>query len=288
MLNKKQPFSFQSSLTVEASLIFPLFFFLILFFLYYFQIMQIQENIQYAMRKAGQYCADYGFAIENLKTKSEKSNLLSSLKLNDFLLNVTDALLFQQLAKKHLDSDLLRRSCIIKKENGLFFQGSLNTKDNWIDMTCTYMLQLPLPVFHLFPISVVQRIQVHNFVGQKLSSVSKDSSLSGTKDSKELVFVTQDSSVYHISTDCTYLSLSIEEVKLEELPSLRNKYGGKYYPCERCIENNSSSIHAALYITQTGAHYHLTLNCSGLKRSFQSIPILEAENLSPCSRCAKK
>ena len=95
------------------------------------------------------------------------------------------------------------------------------------------------------------------------------------------VIVTDNASVYHLTEACTYLTLSVRQVRLSEVGSLRSADDAKYYPCERCGKGQGGSV---CYITKIGRRYHLDRNCSSLKRSWRWVP---AENCSlpPCSRC---
>ena len=95
------------------------------------------------------------------------------------------------------------------------------------------------------------------------------------------VIVTDNASVYHLTEACTYLSLTVRQVRLSEVEHLRNKDRAKYYPCERCAKGRSGE---GCYITTIGRRYHFDRNCSCLKRSWRWVPI-ENCSLPPCSRC---
>ena len=95
------------------------------------------------------------------------------------------------------------------------------------------------------------------------------------------VIVTDNASVYHLTEACTYLTLSVRQVALSEVDSLRSIDGAKYYPCERCGKGPGGTY---CYIARDGRRYHLDRNCSSLKRSWRWIPI-ENCSLPPCSRC---
>ena len=104
--------------------------------------------------------------------------------------------------------------------------------------------------------------------------------------SEEMVYVTDYQGVYHTFSDCTYLSLSVTTASKSSLSSLRNVYGEKYHPCERCVR--SSSNQNTFYITQSGNRYHSSSSCGGLTRHVRLIKKSELQNLHLCSRCAQR
>ena len=99
----------------------------------------------------------------------------------------------------------------------------------------------------------------------------------------ETVYVTETGLVYHRDYHCSYLDLSIHLVSMQEISSLRNKSGGKYYPCEHCAEQSVGMV----YITENGDRYHNSLSCSGLKRTIYAVPLSEVAGKGACSRCSK-
>ena len=87
--------------------------------------------------------------------------------------------------------------------------------------------------------------------------------------------------VYHKDYHCTHLDLSIRMASGEEVSSLRNESGGKYYACEHCGGGSGGAV----YITSYGDRYHSSLSCSGLKRTVYAVPLSEAVGKGACSKC---
>ncbi len=98
------------------------------------------------------------------------------------------------------------------------------------------------------------------------------------------VYVTESGSVYHISSTCTHINLSIHSASVSEISELRNESGGRYTACEICIEDENVS--GSVYITNEGNRYHDSLSCSGLKRTVRMVEISKVNGLRLCSRCA--
>ncbi len=95
------------------------------------------------------------------------------------------------------------------------------------------------------------------------------------------VFVAENGTVYHRSEGCTHLRLSISPVSSSDVGEARNENGGKYYPCEKCGGNGET-----VFIAKEGNRYHSSMDCSGLKRSYERV-LLSETDLPACSRCGK-
>ena len=102
------------------------------------------------------------------------------------------------------------------------------------------------------------------FTGRYYSEAEAD-----TAEDNRIVFVTKTGEVHHTST---------------LVKSLRNKGGAKYYPCEYCAKGDLTGI---VYITDEGNRIHKDKNCSGIKRSVNTMKKVDAEaaGYRPCTRC---
>ncbi|HEX3022130.1 MAG TPA: TadE family protein [Lachnospiraceae bacterium] len=185
------------------------------------------------------------------------------------------------------DNKVLSMPCIANGENGILLSlSNYNDETDEIDIVAYYNIDIPIKMFGLQQIPALQRIKVKAFVGSKMDDGTddgeKDTNEDGSQD--EIVFITETGTVYHRSRDCTHLKLSIKLVTCEELDSLRNASGGKYYPCEICGSNEKQ---ATYYITNQGGCYHSDIHCSGLKRTVYEIALSEVGSRSPCTRCGK-
>ena len=100
-----------------------------------------------------------------------------------------------------------------------------------------------------------------------------------------MVYLTESGSVYHMTSRCSHLSLSIRQVTAAGVGILRNKDGGKYKACEKCVGRGEKN--GLLYVTDQGDRYHNSLECSGLKRSVRLVSLDSLEGMACCSRCEK-
>jgi uncharacterized CHY-type Zn-finger protein len=131
---------------------------------------------------------------------------------------------------------------------------------------------------------VEQRYYGYAWIGYDVGQGASEGE-SGEKEA-EYVYITETGTVYHVTMDCTHLSLSITSVSRNDVSALRNDSGAKYYQCERCADNGN----ATLFITTSGDRWHGDVNCSGLKRTVTKISKEEAVNQGyrGCSRCSSK
>ena len=98
------------------------------------------------------------------------------------------------------------------------------------------------------------------------------------------VYITPTGSVYHLFRDCTHLNLSIDKVVFAQALILKNEYGEGYRKCELCKE----SYGALVYITKEGNCYHSQKDCSGLKRTVQTIALSKVQGRDCCLRCMER
>lgn len=102
----------------------------------------------------------------------------------------------------------------------------------------------------------------------------------------EYVYITSRSEVYHLSRECSHLVLSIRRVAQDDIETLRNNAGARYYPCEVCNEDVIDS--EVVYITNEGNRYHDRITCSGLRRTVRAIRITEVGDRRECMRCGHR
>ena len=141
------------------------------------------------------------------------------------------------------------------------------------------------PIVSLIPglrMPFQNRVRVHDWRGYDGGTKEESSHT----ESGEMVYVTDHQSVYHTSSKCTHLDLSITRTTTTQVNSLRNEGGGKYHECEHCIGKNGHE--GIAYITKTGDRYHGDGNCQGLKRSTKLVLKDSLGAIAKCSRCQER
>ncbi|MCF0146015.1 MAG: hypothetical protein HUJ73_05460 [Eubacterium sp.] len=129
-------------------------------------------------------------------------------------------------------------------------------------------------------VTMTVRGRVLPWVGRKSSN--EPSTQGFTSD--ELVYVTNYESVYHTTSQCTHLALSVQSVSGSSVWHLRNSGGETYHACEKCV--GSGGKNSTVYITKEGNRYHNSAECSGLKRTTKLVRKSETAGLHICSRCS--
>ncbi|MBQ5850111.1 MAG: pilus assembly protein, partial [Lachnospiraceae bacterium] len=228
----------------------PLFFFAILCFIYLFEILAIETSIHSGLQYAGK-----------LVVQSEPLvPLLSSSELE------TD--IVQAVGKNRLD-----RSIIVNGSQGIDCSKShMSVRTGVGELIVKYRIRIPVPLFYRNGIVREDSILVKAWNGY-------EKEIFDIRD-EQIVYLTETGLVYHKDYHCTYLDLSIQMVKSEEIDNLRNENGAKYTSCIRCGSKKDN-----VYITRNGDKYHSSLNCSGLKRTVYAVPLSEVIGKGACTRC---
>lgn len=139
----------------------------------------------------------------------------------------------------------------------------------------TYNAKLPYDLFGIFRFSFTEKAVVHTWIGYI-------NGLNGDTYDEDIVYITENSEVYHKSKECTHLRLNIKKVSMESIETIRNSNGEKYSVCGYCKRKPKSQ---EVYITSDGNKYHKTLECSGLKRNFVAVRLSTVLDKRPCQRC---
>lgn len=238
-----------ASLTVEASLVLPIFLFAMILFSYLGQLIKCQDDMNWALtRIAREASAEYG------ATKSDRLT--------------------------HTPYYLAKLNAYVKG-TGLsvsFVNSRFMEENDEIDLVADYTMKTPFTLFHIDRIHMQQHVHTRAFTGVEWRGKEKQ-----TEQVK--VYVTETGRVYHRSLSCTYLKLSISQVCFGDLTLLRNEGGGKYNGCEKCSKGKQLTEKTKIWITNYGDRYHTTASCSGLKRYIREIALSEVGSRTPCSKC---
>lgn len=123
--------------------------------------------------------------------------------------------------------------------------------------------------------------KVHLFCGKTEEEADEEEG-----EAKQMVWVTENGSVYHTDSSCSHINLSIQVSSPGALAWKRNQDGEKYKECEQCVGNGAAG--AEVYYTKYGNRYHNSLSCKGLKRKVKLVALEQTDGLPQCSKCAKK
>ena len=245
--------SLKGSITVEAAIAVPLFFFAVICLIYLFEIMAVKTAVYSGLSYAGRNVMQESYPISIVIPENIEKDVIRAI-----------------------GEEQLERSIVVGGSSGIDCSNSYMLPGTGIGrIVAEYEVELPVPVFLVKGITQTESIRIKAWTGY-------EKGLSGIYD-EETVYVTETGLVYHKDYHCTYLELSIRMVRIEEIEGLRNNAGGKYYACRLCQSGKDGQI----FITGDGNKYHGSLTCSGLKRTVYAIPLSEVIGKGACTRCGR-
>lgn len=284
----------KASLTVEAALVLPLFLLFMIAFLYFIQIFTVQEQIQAAITKMGLNLAKTAYVYDDfLAIKEAQSfdqtifDMNYDIGLQELTSAVTEGSFLKLYVMNYVDINRMNHSCIQDGFNGIsFFSSRVMDKEDCIDVVARYRIKIPIKLFGLEDMRMIQRVRLRSWTGYQVSAnYSLEEAGEASNDSDNIVYITETGSVYHVDRNCSHIKLSITSVM--GIPTtLRNDNGAKYYPCEACC-NGQEGDFATYYITSDGTRYHTRNDCSKIKRTVIEVKLSEVSGKTPCKRCGK-
>ena len=243
----------KGSITVEASLAVPLFFFAVICLIYLFEIMAVQTSVRSGLQYAGRIAMQESYPVQVLNTDSIEENMIDAI-----------------------GAERLERSIIIGGSSGIdCSDSSMSLRTGIGKLTAEYRIRLPIPLFSIDGIVRSDSIRIKAWTGYEKEYLGSSE--------ETIVYVTETGLVYHRDYHCTYLDLSIRIVSADNIAEMRNEGGGKYYACSICNAAGAGSV----YVTDNGNRYHKTMGCSGLKRTVYAVPLSEVLGKGACKRCGK-
>ncbi len=146
-------------------------------------------------------------------------------------------------------------------------------EDECIDLICPYKAESYYPIVGFSDFLMFSRMRTRAWTGYDVETAKAEE--------EEMVYITEYGEAYHMTKSCSYLRLSIRAVDIGLVEKLRNADGACFYICEECGEKCANTV----FVTSYGNRYHATLQCSGLKRTIQEIPLSKVGNRTPCKKC---
>ena len=258
-------------MTVEASLVLPIFIMLFMNLLSLIEVYRIHSNVAATLWEEGRKTAKYLYLTTAAEVTGGVLKETNILKPEELLLSLSN----QKQIIKNLENYPIWGKIVSGGKNGFLVFGK--TRDNGIiSIDCHYRIH---PLFAaLTPVS--KEIENHYYAHAWIGYVPGKE---GQEEEKETyVYITETGTVYHKNRGCSYLNPSIQNILSRELEDARNKNGAIYYACPLCKGNFSNGT---CYITEYGTSYHTSIACSGLKRTIYAIKLSEVGGRSACSKC---
>ena len=255
----------RASLTLEASLVLPLFLAAIISLIYVIQVIQIKINMQKALYHQAMAVCGYSYYTELIDAPDVAEKLVQAAYIKNKII-------------KELGTDYLDDSYIVNGSKGVKLSSNLTSDGKYLDVTLKYKTKAFFDLLGVSEISVTSKVKCRLWTGEEEETDSGESS--------EYAFVTANGTVYHTSENCTYLKSELSSCSVSEIANVRNESGGKYYACSACEKDNYTG---KVYYTKYGTRYHTTLLCRNIHSNVYTISLdLAKEKYSLCSKCKKE
>ena len=152
----------------------------------------------------------------------------------------------------------------------------------WIDLRASYKVRLPFSVFALDHVTLTSRSRKRGWIGAEGGYFSEKNA---SEPEGKWVYVGRDSTRYHLSPSCHYISNQITAAAYADVISgvLRNSGGCRYKACRYCGKTVSAG--GMVYILPSGEVYHGKQDCSSLAYYVQKVRRSEVEYMGVCSYC---
>ncbi len=276
------PASLSASLTIEAALALTLFMFTVILLSVPMEILDTQRKVQTVLETTGRELEWLVYKTSHKVHQAEKETANSSGENEnldgidfDIWVEVPSNLLVQAYLKEKIQAAAGNRVFDIKCD-----ASSVSADGEWIDLRATYQVRLPFSIFSLNHVKLSSRSRKRVWIGVDGGYFSKN--MNSDKD-EEWVYIGRDSTRFHISESCHYISNQITTVAYENVGNLKNAAGVRYKACARCGGYASSGGMA--YILPSGKVYHGRQDCSSLSYYVQKVRRSDVEYLGICSYC---
>lgn len=258
--------SCRASVTVEASLVFPVFLCALVCFIGLAQMVLIETEVHHAMSQTAKVYAKQQMVhfISEISEEQSQSNTggisgSGSARGTFFLI---------------YDGGSLCENMIEGGRRGIKISSSLASGQT-VRLKAEYTLKMTIPFFPLV------RFRKKTVVKRRIfSGYIKHQGEADDTGGNPIVYVAENGVVYHKDASCSHICLKISGSKgIQEI-----LHSSKYDACEKCIHKGATP--SVLFVTTYGDCYHSSLGCSGLKRTIQTVRLNDVGGLRPCSRCA--
>jgi len=152
-------------------------------------------------------------------------------------------------------------------------------EDGTIQVTVNYRFVCEAVFFTRFGIPVRQSFRFYPWLGKTDVDLLQET---GTQ-AVDILYMTEYGTVYHESKACSYLNVVVRAVAASQIDGERNSFGRKYSLCEVCDDKEATEL---VYVSAGGTKYHLAAGCSALKRTVMEKNRAEVE-VPACHKCGK-
>lgn len=270
MKKEKHGKKIKAVMTVEASLILPVFIVLFMNLLSVIEVYRIHSSVASGLWEEGREAAKFLHLRDAPEEVVEASGEADGVQLHTLLLSLSA----HGQIRKNLETFPIWEKIVVGGRGGFLVSGETED-DGTIRIDCSYRVR---PLFASFT-PVTEEIENHYYGHAWVGYIHGGSA---EEEGEMYVYITDTGTVYHRNRGCSYLNPSIQRVQESELKNIRNRGGAVYYACPLCDNLPSAG---GYYVTDYGTNYHTSVTCSGLKRTVYEVKLSEVGGRSACSKC---
>ncbi len=268
-----------ASLTVEASMAFPVFFFAVVYLLQMFSILRAELMIAEAGITSVRDAAAYAYAAERL---AEGDAAVADTLLEFFDRKIVRDVAMTSVFYGRCETEILEQGNVAQEPGGMWVtteeEGDKTRVEIHYRVTRGNSLVKKQNKYYMM------RLVYRNWTGEG-GDTGGDGS--GTAAGAGIVYVTEHGTVYHKKRSCTHIKIEVTAVDGGQVTKERNSAGQAYSACEFCEPGRKTGKN--VYITKYGTRYHAVSSCSAIHRNVKECSLEEAtEKYRPCSRCAQE
>lgn len=271
---------FSGIITVEASIILPIFILAIASIIYLFNVLHIQNTFQERLSSIAKDISQTAYTTSSFSKLNiiQQNNLIS---MDDSIIRdiTTSAISGAYVKNKFLDNEItefINSNYIKNGTNGLSFMStSYDSETKSLDIVLTYQVSIPfLP--DLISLPIQQHCKIRLFSGLNITEAEALNEL--------FVYICIEGNVYHTNKYCSYLLKYTQVLEMKDL---------RFYSLNRCsicdtmyYNPNTDYSRQIIYVTEFGNFYHMTLDCPVFVRNIHTIKFSDLPDYYElCERC---
>lgn len=271
----------KASVTVEAALAFPIFFFVVMSLIYIMNIMYIQTTLQIALEDTVRTVSDDAYVSTKFYSLSvsDQINALDkdSSIVEDLGAKVISATYLKNVFLTDKMKSMLDSSPIYNGSDGIsFLYTAIDLNANIADVVLTYNLTIPFIPKDIASFTLANRCYIHLFTGTEMT---KEQTSADT-----YVYYTTTGSVYHFNRFCKYL---LDYTEATNYLNINNQLT-QCALCKTLTLEELQEQNPIVYVTQSKYCYHTTLKCQSFTSMvFRMHTSSLEENANICKECLK-
>ncbi len=268
----------RAGMTVEATIVLPLFLLFILSMGSALEMIRLHGNLQLGLWDVGRKLSLYAYGAETAGITAddgEEAGALQQVAEVIFASAYVKAQIIETVGETYLEE-----SPIVGGSDGLLLvESEVLTEDDRIELYVTYSVQPFGGLLGNIHFRMANKYCGHIWNGYEIPGTEGVSQAGAA-------YLAENAAVYHLDRKCTHLQLSVRCIFSEDIAQVKNSYGRRYEECKKCVVPADEAWKSICYIADDGDCYHWNVDCSGLKRTVRWVSIEEAKQYAPCSRCA--